>query len=156
MTDKEWNAPPKPKFGQVNSTEELYPPNPYSAIDGGVPEESIKRLKEKLSSFGNTVGFTWLLIEESIHPVNYKFPVIEEIISSKDFLEATDKVSLFKQKCAIGDQSIKDIAAATIGQTLNEKWYLARKCRMTASNFGPVIAACKKNRFPVSPFQTLR
>ncbi|XP_057672173.1 uncharacterized protein LOC130903845, partial [Diorhabda carinulata] len=29
----------------------------------------------------------------------------------------------------------------------NEKWYLARKFRLTASSFGAIIAACRRNRF---------
>lgn len=158
ITDKQcsWNAPLKPKDGPVKSAEELYPPKPYTALEGEISEESIKTLKSKLRSFGNTVGFTWLLNEESTNPVvSSNFPVIEEIISSKDFLEATDKILSFKEKCAIDDQTILDIAAATTGQVSNEKWCLARKFRLTASNFGPIISACKRNRFPVSLFKTL-
>lgn len=157
VTDKAcaWNAPPKPKDGPVKSAEELYPPKPYTALEGGVPEASINRLKERLRSFGNTVGFTWLLNEESINPLENTFPAIEDIISSKEFLEATDKVSVFKEKCAVDDQSIEDIAVTTAGQVSNEKWYLVRKFRLTASNFGAIIAACRRNRFPVSLFKTL-
>lgn len=158
MTDKacSWNAPPKPKSGPVKSAEELYPPSkPYKAVEGDIPREAIEELKEKLNSFGNTVGFTWLLREETTSVNLVNFPIIEEVIYSKDFVEATDKVALFKEKCAIGDQLIKDIAAATMGQVSNEKWYLARKFRLTASNFGAIIAACKKNRFPPSLFKTL-
>ncbi|CAG9763887.1 unnamed protein product [Ceutorhynchus assimilis] len=157
VTDKAcaWNAPPKPKDGPVKCAEELYPPKPYTALEGGVPEASINRLKERLRSFGNTVGFTWLLNEESINPLENRFAIIEEIISSKDFLEATDKVSVFRQKCAVDDHSIKDIAATTTGQVSNEKWFLVRKFRLTASNFGAIIAACQRNRFPVSLFKTL-
>ncbi|CAH2006763.1 unnamed protein product [Acanthoscelides obtectus] len=81
--------------------------------------------------------------------------MIEEIISSKEFLEATDKVHIFKEKCAMDDISILDIAAATTGQASNEKWYLARKFRLTASSFGLIISACVKKRFPDSLFKTL-
>ncbi|XP_056645933.1 uncharacterized protein LOC130451137 [Diorhabda sublineata] len=77
---------PKLKVGPVKSAEELYPPKPYTPLESGVPEATINRLKERLHSFGNTVGFTWLLNEESINLLENGFPVIEEIISSKDYL----------------------------------------------------------------------
>ncbi|XP_057665463.1 uncharacterized protein LOC130899491 [Diorhabda carinulata] len=62
VTDKAcaWKALPKPKVGPVKSAEEIYPPKPYTPLEGGVPEASSNRLKEGLHSFGNTVGFTWL------------------------------------------------------------------------------------------------
>ncbi|XP_057663390.1 uncharacterized protein LOC130898253 [Diorhabda carinulata] len=89
----------KPKVGPVKSAEELYTPKPYTPLEGGVPEASINRLKEGLHNFGNTVGFIWLLNEESINFLENGFPVIEEIISCKDFLEATFKLTVFIEKC---------------------------------------------------------
>lgn len=156
ITDREcsWNAPPKPKSAPMKCTEELYPPKPYTALAEEVTEEAEKVLKENLNSFGNTVGFTWLLNEEPVETTN-NFPVIEEIISSKDFLEATDKLSLFKEKCAVDDELIENTATATTGQVLNEKWYLVRKFRLTASNFGLVISASQRQKFPISLFKTL-
>lgn len=128
ITDKacSWNAPMKSKCEWVKSAEELYPPNPYNALEDEILEESVNKLNEKLGALGNTVGFTWLLNEESVSTIN-NFPVIEEIIPSKEFLEVADKVSVFKQKCAVDDHVIQDTAHVTIGQVSTDKWYLVRK-----------------------------
>lgn len=37
----------------------------------------------------------------------------------------------------------------------HENWLIARKHRLTASNFGAVLAACKRNRYPSSLFKKL-
>lgn len=142
----------------VQTAEELYPPKPYSAIEEPISEEEKTKLKIKLSAFGNTVGFTWLLQSNSSSEEPSKdceFPVIEEIILSDDFTGATNKIEYLKQKCALDDDRIKQIAAATSGQVSNELWYLIRKFRLTASNFGTIIASCKRNRYPDSLFKKL-
>lgn len=50
---------------------------------------------------------------------------------------------------------ITEVAKITTGQTQNENWYLARKYRITASNFGSILACCARNRFPPSLFKSL-
>lgn len=156
VTDKEcsWNVP-KSKNVAVKTAEELYPSKPYSAIKQVMSEEQIDHLKKKLNDFGNTVGFMWLLQEDNEESVNCDLPVIEDIVSSKEFVEATNPIEFFKKKCSLDDEMIKKIAEITKGQSQNEKWYLMRKFRLTASNFGAVISSCKRNKFPESLFKSL-
>lgn len=156
VTDKEcqWNAP-KQKSLPVKTAEEMYPSKPYVAIEDPVSEEYKSQLKTKLIQFGNTVGFTWLLQDEVNDDEVKDLPIIEDIISSEDFVGAPNKIEVFKQKCQLSAQKIEAIAAVTIGQNSNEKWFLIRKFRLTASNFGTILGACKRNRYPESLFKTL-
>lgn len=156
VTDKEciWNAP-RVKLDVVKTAEELYPSKPYVAIEETMSEEQKNTLKNKLSTFGSTVGFSWLLQEESVEEDFEILPLIEHIITSVDVLEATDQKAAFQNKCAIDEETIKKIATMTIGQVSNEKWFMLRKFRLTASNFGLILDACKRNRYPDSLFKTL-
>ncbi|XP_030758040.1 uncharacterized protein LOC115883769 [Sitophilus oryzae] len=82
-------------------------------------------------------------------------PIIENILSSDEFVNASEKIKYLKEKCAIDDAHIEYIAEITTGQSQNEKWFLLRKHRLPASNFGTILAACQRNRFPDSLFKTL-
>ena len=115
---------PKLKSVPVKTADELYPSKPYAAIEEVISEEQKNALKTKLKTFGNTVGFTWLLHGDT----NEQEQVGDcdlQIISSNDFTMATDKIAYFKQKCFIDDDKIKHIAAITTGQVSNKKWYLS-------------------------------
>ncbi|KAK3086688.1 hypothetical protein FSP39_022002, partial [Pinctada imbricata] len=46
-------------------------------------------------------------------------------------------------------------AQLTAGQRNNHLWAMVRKNRLTASNFGPVLAAIRRNRFPPSLFKQI-
>lgn len=50
---------------------------------------------------------------------------------------------------------IKDVAAATNGQTMNVLWCNIHIFRLTSSNFGLVLRAFNRNRYPPSLFQTV-
>lgn len=60
-----------------------------------------------------------------------------------------------QEKLSVTDETISLVANATIGQSSNEQWLVIRKYRLTASNFGAVLAACKRGRFPPSLFRQL-
>ncbi|KAL1488837.1 hypothetical protein ABEB36_014632 [Hypothenemus hampei] len=55
-----WNAP-KVKTDEVKTAEDWYPIKKYSALDAQLSEEELCALTTKLTVYGNTVGFTWLL-----------------------------------------------------------------------------------------------
>ncbi|KAK5648113.1 hypothetical protein RI129_003005 [Pyrocoelia pectoralis] len=158
VTDKQctWNAS-KPKNAEVKTSEDIYPSKPYFAIDRQINKEELNALREKLDLFGSTVGFTWLLKEETPDDKSNGavFIIIEDIISSNEFCSSENKGEYLKEKCAIDDQQIKLIADITKGQTLNENWFLVRKHRITASNFGLILSCFKRNKFPPSLFKAL-
>ncbi|KAK4885069.1 hypothetical protein RN001_001340 [Aquatica leii] len=71
-------------------------------------------------------------------------------------VSVTDKHSDYlTQKCAVSVSTIMDVVNKTVGQHKNENWHFARKHRLTASNFGPVLSACRRNRFPDSLYRSL-
>uniref|UniRef100_A0AAV2JV29 YqaJ viral recombinase domain-containing protein n=1 Tax=Knipowitschia caucasica TaxID=637954 RepID=A0AAV2JV29_KNICA len=56
---------------------------------------------------------------------------------------------------AVSPQQKEAIERATVGQTKNALWMAYRRKRITASNFGLVLAAVKRNSYPPSLFKTL-
>ncbi|KAJ8945483.1 hypothetical protein NQ314_009236 [Rhamnusium bicolor] len=66
-----------------------------------------------------------------------------------------DKISFLKEKLSLTKDRIVEVQKLTVGQTNNPAWYIARKHRLTASNFGQVLKAYKRGRFPPTLFQTL-
>lgn len=60
-----------------------------------------------------------------------------------------------KKKCYLTEEQIKLIPQQTIGQASNENWLIARKDQLTGGNFGKVLAAVKRNRYPPSLFKSL-
>lgn len=125
-------------------------------VEEELTEEQKKVLGKKLGNFGNTVGFSWLLREEGdVLEDTDGLPILESIISSEGFIAAINKFEYLKEKISLDDVMIKNIATITTGQVQNEKWYLIRKFRLTASNFGAILSCCRRNKFPKSLFKTL-
>nr|CAI5834909.1 unnamed protein product [Callosobruchus analis] len=121
-------------------------------------DEEIEQLKHKLSVFDGSVGFSWLLSEESNQEGNSESPSIvdiESLIFHEDYVTSANKLRYFEDHLKVDDEYVKQIAQQTIGQQSNPRWLLARKNRLTASNFSAVIAACKRQRFPPSLFKRL-
>ncbi|XP_031338081.1 uncharacterized protein LOC116166960 [Photinus pyralis] len=129
----------------------------YSAIDRDMTETELQELQKRLNNLGDTVGFTWLLKDEptTAESITESLPLLEEVIFCEEYHAMSDKVSYLKQKSMLAKSVVLSVANLTVGQAENEKWYLVRKYRLTASNFGLVLAACKRNRFPPSLFKSL-
>ena len=51
------------------------------------------------------------------------------------------QLDYFIKNVKVGQDKIKEVSAVTTGQRNNPAWYLARKGRLTASNFGAVLKA---------------
>ncbi|KAH1021716.1 hypothetical protein HUJ04_011200 [Dendroctonus ponderosae] len=103
-----WNKPTTKEETEVKTADDLYPPSNW-----------LLRKDEPISRDGFDVDI----------------PLIEDIITSEDFLKSSNKIKFVKQKCVIDTGKIEAIAKITTGQTDNEKWFLIRKCRLTASHF---------------------
>lgn len=119
--------------------------------------------RETLVNLSVPVGFSWLLQPEieSITSIHLLVDSIESLVldkrcqylvNSKDFVTLINYV---KAKMYVTDLSIIQVAKDTVGQINNDLWYKYRKNRLTARNFGQVLAASKKDKFSKSLFKSL-
>lgn len=74
------------------------------------------------------------------------------LVKSKDFVALKNYV---QTKIYVTDVSIIQIAKDTVGKINNDLWFKYRKNRLTASHFGKVLAAFKKDKFSKSLFKSL-
>ena len=96
-------------------------------------------LYEDLKEYGKFTGLCWLLSPEP--PVANKLPMpsIEEIIFSDKFLQARGtqgQLDCLVRRSKLDEHKIARISQLTVGQRDNPAWHLARRGRLTASNFG--------------------
>jgi hypothetical protein len=73
-------------------------------------------------------------------------PVIEDVLVSSDYNEAACKQTWLRRALVVSPATVQQVAVSTLGQRTNPAWSLVRKHRLTASNFGPVLAAVRRNR----------
>ncbi|CAG9763627.1 unnamed protein product [Ceutorhynchus assimilis] len=109
VRDKEctWNVPTKSKSAPLKTTEEFYPSKPFKAVEENISEQAKNKLREQLSNFGDTVGFTWILQEDNHGRLNMNLPLIEDIVTGKNFYEAEDKLEYFKVQVPIEEFGAK-------------------------------------------------
>ena len=78
-------------------------------------------------------------------PVSAGLPIPTiEIIFSEEFLKTRglqEQLDCLVRHCRISSEDIVKISHLTVGQRDNPAWHLARKGRLTASNFGVVLKA---------------
>lgn len=89
----------------------------------------------------------WILSPEPVEPKS-SFPVIADIISNPNHISCTaDKKTWLQNALKISPEVNQQIEADTIGQMENQAWCIARKMRLTASNFGSLLRAVRLNRY---------
>ncbi|WAQ98471.1 hypothetical protein MAR_022844, partial [Mya arenaria] len=91
----------------------------------------------------------WILLEEP-KPPQLPLPVIEDVLVSEGYFSSEDPRTYFRRSLVLSQEKITQIAFMTTGQRENSLWATARKLRFTASNFGQIIAASKRNRLCAS------
>ena len=124
------------------------PPKKYIPLLRKPTEIDRAELYRDLKEYGWFTGLCWLLSPEP--PVASKLPIptIEEIIFSEEFLQARglqQQLDCLVRRCKISREQIQTISETTVGQRDNPAWHLARKGRLTASNFGCVLKAKRVN-----------
>ena len=87
----------------------------------------------------------WILSEEP-RPPQLPLPLIEDVLVSAGYLSSADPNTYLRRALVLSQEKITQIAFMTTGQRENSLWAAARKLRFTASNFGQIIAASKRNR----------
>lgn len=76
-------------------------------------------------------------------PVTLPVRTVEDIILSEQFLLqlGDDQLTYFVNNVKLSNEQILSVSNITIGQRSNPAWHLALRGRLTASNFGAVLAA---------------
>ncbi|KAJ8258033.1 hypothetical protein GJAV_G00192400 [Gymnothorax javanicus] len=77
------------------------------------------------------------------------------LLTSPGYAQAEDKALYVLSSLAVTDLEKQQIEEATVGQAKNPLWSAYRKGRVTASNFGSVLAAVRRKSYPLSFFKTL-
>lgn len=124
-------------------SELLPPPKRHNcALDRKPMQADRLALYEDLKKYGRSTGLSWLLSPEP--PVVNKLPMpsIEEIIFSEEFLLARgiqEQLDCLVRRSNLDEQKIFRVSEITVGQRDNPAWHIARRGRLTASNFGSVL-----------------
>ena len=125
-------------------TEMFPPPKKYSALSRKPTQADRSALYEDLKEYGRFTGLCWLISPEPPVANKLPFPTIEEIIFSDEFLQARGRqqqLDCLVRRSRLQQADILNISEVTVGQRDNPAWYLARKGRLTGSNFGSVLKA---------------
>ena len=119
-------------------------PKKYVAISRSPTTEDRSALYTCLKEYGRFTGLWWLMSPEPAPPSQLPIPTIEEIIYSEEFLQAIgaqQQLDVLVRKAKITEADVLQVSQKTVGQQDNPAWHLARRGRLTASNFGSVLCA---------------
>lgn len=125
-------------------TEMFPPPKKYSALSRKPTQADRSALYEDLKEYGRFTGLCWLISPEPPVANQLPFPTIEEIIFSDEFLQAAGRqqqLDCLVRLSRLQETDILSVSELTAGQRDNPAWFLARRGRLTASNFGSVLKA---------------
>jgi hypothetical protein len=88
----------------------------------------------------------WVLSPEPDAVTNFGVPLVEDLMSSQDYLNSSEPIAWLRQAMLVNSEQISRVASLTVGQRNNPLWSSIRKLRFTASNFGSIIGAAKRNK----------
>ena len=119
------------------------PPKKYTALGRKPVQVDRAQLYEDLKQYGRFTGLCWLLSPEPPAFNELPIPTIEDIIFSEEFLQTRglQQLDCLVRRSRILEEDILKISRITVGQRDNPAWHLARRGRLTASNFGSVLKA---------------
>ena len=119
------------------------PPKKYTALGRKPVQVDRAQLYEDLKQYGRFTGLCWLLSSEPPAFNELSIPTIEDIIFSEEFLQTRglQQLDCLVRRSRILEEDILKISRVTVGQRDNPAWHLARRGRLTASNFGNVLKA---------------
>ena len=120
------------------------PPKKYTALGRKPVQVDRAQLYEDLKQYGRFTDLCWLLSPEPPAFNELPIPTIEDIIFSEEFLQTRglqQQLDCLVRRSRILEEDILKISRITVGQRDNPAWHLARRGRLTASNFGSVLKA---------------
>jgi hypothetical protein len=98
------------------------------------------------------IALHWILSPEPITSVTLSIPLVEDLVSSPDYLNSGTGITWLKKSLNVNPDQIQRTVSATVGQRENGLWAAVRKLRFTASNFGDILLAVKHNRQVIANF----
>lgn len=100
VTDKTCTCnAPKMKSKEIKKLTDLYPPKNHRTTARDLNEDEIKAFSEELSMLNESVGFTWLTLEDV--PNCKHLIAIEDILFCEEFLASTDRLQYFQDRVKV-------------------------------------------------------
>ncbi|XP_074028806.1 uncharacterized protein [Leptinotarsa decemlineata] len=158
VTDKAcvWNKPNiQDEVDVITKIKDIFQPKRtnYTAVQTPANENELDLFKKELGD-SNPTGFSWWLMSTPSEKI-LLIPSIEDIIFSEEYANTMKKEAFFIEKCGVTKAIVQSVHQLTIGQGNNENWLIASKHRITSSEFGVVLSACRRNKYPKSLFKSL-
>ena len=119
-------------------------PKKYVAIARTPDASDRSALYEDLKEYGRFTGLWWLMSPEPAPQAKLPIPTIEGIIYSEEFIQTRgyqQQLDCLVRKAKVNEGDVVLVSEVTVGQRDNPAWHLARRGRLTASNFGSVLQA---------------
>ncbi|CAL8320011.1 unnamed protein product [Arctogadus glacialis] len=150
-----WKRAKTPSTDQIAAKRmsEMTPSTTPAGIKRPVTQEDKDWVQATLSQLGRLTGIGWILSPET--PRTLPIKTFEGLVTNPDYAEAEDKALHLLSSFVVTNREKQQIERATVGQAKNALWSAYRQKRITASNFGLVLAAVKRKSYPPSLFKTL-
>lgn len=156
-----WKRPKTPKTEEIaaKKVSVIAPSTSQAGIKRPVTQEDREWALSSLAQLNRFTGLAWILSPEppqrQTFDPSHDSKTFDGILTSSTYGDAEDKALYILSSLAVTREQKEAIERATVGQTKNALWMAYRKNRLTASNFGSVLAAVKRNSYPPSLFKTL-
>ena len=119
------------------------PPKKYTPLSRKPTNIDRAELYKDLKEYGRFMGLCWLLSHHLFQP-DFPFPQLRRSFFFEEFLKTRglqEQLDCLVRCCRISSKDTVKISDLTGCQRHNPAWHLARKGRLTASNFGVVLKA---------------
>ncbi|CAG0893420.1 unnamed protein product [Darwinula stevensoni] len=117
-----------------------------------VTHDDLSWLHISLKNRWRFTGMGWLLEPElgnmEVDQEYIMGKTMGHILGCQAYIDAVDKSSYCLSNMQLDAEEVRVIACRTIGQRANHLWHAFRRMRVTASKFGMVLRALKRQRFP--------
>ncbi|CAL9699739.1 unnamed protein product [Knipowitschia caucasica] len=154
-----WKRPTTPKTEEITSKKVsvIAPSTSQAGIKRPVTQEDREWALSSLAQLDRFTGLGWIIAPElpQTFDPSHHIKTFDGLLASSSYGDAEDKALYMLSSLAVSPQQKEAIERATVGQTKNALWMAYRRKRITASNFGLVLAAVKRNSYPPSLFKTL-